>query len=273
MFYQNQIQLHKKIDIYDIYRNIKEKNNKKKESYDILLEKIYKKIQKASDNFAYFCYYDVPTFVVGYPIYNLNRCIAYLILQIRKSGFIAKFINPNTIYISWNPIEIKLEKKKFIQKNISLENIVQNKNSLPNKNINSYSIKQQQNILPNPNQFSENNNITSHKLASQTFKNYNHTIEQTNELDTFYNQTNHLQNKFDYSSIVPLQTFNKIPSPISTKKTLTYHPENLKYDPYKITAPTFNEIEKKNDITEKSHPFLNIKKKCNSNGKFILDLS
>ena len=47
MFGQNQIQLQNKIDIYDIYRNIREKTNKKKESYEILLDKIYKKIQKA----------------------------------------------------------------------------------------------------------------------------------------------------------------------------------------------------------------------------------
>jgi hypothetical protein len=273
---QNQIQLQKKVDIYDIYRNIREKTNKKKESYEILLEKIYKKIQKAADNNSYTCYYEIPTFIVGYPIYNLNRCIAYIISQIRQSGFIAKFVNPNSIYISWNPTDIKLEKNKFINdKKLMLEEIIKDEEiiNLPNKKILNLSIPNNTTSIQLP----INTNFTNnHKIASMLKNNDNNIINHTNELDHFFSNSikNNLnQNYFDNSSIIPTQFPTKLPSPISTNKKLEYHPDNLKYDPYKLTLPMYNESLKNNYDNIKTHPFIGITKKFNSNGKYILDLS
>ncbi len=270
MLSHNQIQLHKKVDIYDIYRNIREKTNKKKESYEILLEKIYKKIQKAADNNSYTCYYEIPTFVVGYPIYDLNRCIAYIISQIRQSGFIAKFINPNNIYISWNPTDIKLEKSKFINnKKLMLEEIIKDKHILNPSNNNTFnlSLKKNQESIQLP----INTNFTNnHKIAS-TLKNKNIIANQTNEFNQVFTYSTN-NNDDSNTSIMPLQTLYKLPPPISTNKKLEFHPENLKYDPYKLTLPMYNE-KHKNDYDTNKHPFIGITKKYNSNGKYVLDLS
>ncbi len=120
-----QLQLKKKVDIYDVYKIMREKNSKKKESYEVLLEKVYKKIQKVSLIKIYNCNYEIPGFIIGYPIYDIKLCIAYIISKLRLSGFIANFVGKNIVYISWNPYEIQAQRdKNEINKQAMLENLV-----------------------------------------------------------------------------------------------------------------------------------------------------
>jgi hypothetical protein len=50
--------------------------------------------------------FEVPEYVVGLPLFNLNMCIAFIIRDLRTQGYFTKYLYPNFLYISWDPIEI-----------------------------------------------------------------------------------------------------------------------------------------------------------------------
>ena len=56
----------------------KEREDKKKDTFDKILEKIEKKIIMSSSSNNYEAWYLVPEFIIGLPMYNLKECINYL---------------------------------------------------------------------------------------------------------------------------------------------------------------------------------------------------
>lgn len=69
--------------------------------YEKILEKCYKRISALANKDEVFCLFQVPEFVIGYPLYNLPYCAAYIINNLKKNGYGAKFYNPNIIFIIW----------------------------------------------------------------------------------------------------------------------------------------------------------------------------
>lgn len=90
----------------------KEREDKKKETFDKILLKIEKKIIMASSTNFYSAWYLVPEFIIGLPMYNLKECIDYLEEKLVKDGFKVTFYEPNIINIDWKPSENKKDKKK-----------------------------------------------------------------------------------------------------------------------------------------------------------------
>jgi hypothetical protein len=54
---------------------------------------------------------EVPEYVCGFPLYDLNSCIKYLIDSLKVNGFLVKYYFPKVLYISWDFEEIKNENK------------------------------------------------------------------------------------------------------------------------------------------------------------------
>lgn len=81
----------------------KEREDKKKETYEKILIKIEKKITMASSGNNYFTWYVIPEFFIGLPLYNLKECIHYLEKKIQKNGFKTIVYEPNILYIDWLP--------------------------------------------------------------------------------------------------------------------------------------------------------------------------
>jgi hypothetical protein len=92
--------------IQNVYKSIEIKNNKKKEIYKVLVNKCSKFIEKnvCINNLS--CFYQVPEFLIGYPIYSLEESISYVQKELIDSGFIVLYFFPNVLYISWNPLEV-----------------------------------------------------------------------------------------------------------------------------------------------------------------------
>jgi hypothetical protein len=279
----NQIQLQNKVDINDVYRSIKEKLNKKKESYEILLEKIYKKIQKTADRNRYNCQFEIPSFVIGYPIYDMNRCIAYIISNVRKSGFIAKFIYPNMIYISWSLDEIKKERdNNLLNKKLLLEKMIEQNTKPVKLSLHDKSLTQNLSLLTGNLPINTNTLINNHQMGSarsdqNRVMSEDQIIGNGNFLEDFnfasVNDTHHWNTNYSTNETMPIHIPIKLPSPISTNKRLEYHPENLKYDPNNLTLPIYREKDSHLSGEKNKHPFFGVSKKYNSNGKIVLDLS
>jgi len=81
----------------------KDRENKRKETFNKILQKIEKKIVMASSSDHYFIWYLVPEFIIGLPLYNLKECIDHIEKEMKKNGFKTKVYEPNILYIDWMP--------------------------------------------------------------------------------------------------------------------------------------------------------------------------
>lgn len=76
----------------------------KTKTYDEILKKCHNQIRHMAHRDQVFCYYLVPLYVMGLPLYDINACIVYLLKNLKKKGFEVQMTNSQTIYISWKHI-------------------------------------------------------------------------------------------------------------------------------------------------------------------------
>ena len=111
-----------------IYKKNKSRELQKVKIYNGILNKCEKKIKWYANNDKYECYFEIPKFTPGAPLYDINEC-AYFILQKLKTKFKVHYFTPNDlktlgidnnindmtgiIYISWIHIKEKLNKKFY----------------------------------------------------------------------------------------------------------------------------------------------------------------
>lgn len=95
---------------------IKKIQFKKEESrikiYQSIYEKCIKRIRYFLDKNLSVCYFDVPTFIIGMPLYDIRACICYIIIKIRKANIAISYFYPNRLYINWENQYLKNRKSK-----------------------------------------------------------------------------------------------------------------------------------------------------------------
>ena len=91
------------INIDDLYIEKKEKEENKKKIYDNVLKKCHNKIMLTSKMNPYeqWCYFVIPKFIYGIPLYNFNDCLYYIVHNLTKNGFKINYTHPNLLIISW----------------------------------------------------------------------------------------------------------------------------------------------------------------------------
>lgn len=101
-----QLKLGPPVNVFDLYRDIHQKKMKRLSGYDAILQKCYSKIKGATAVEQMRVLYEVPEFVVGVPIYDIQHCMAYMIHQLRTHGFIVNYFFPRILHISWDPKDL-----------------------------------------------------------------------------------------------------------------------------------------------------------------------
>lgn len=81
------------------------------EIYDKMYKRCWERIKRLNNRFyAKDMVFRLPPMQPGYPLYNTKCCLAYIVIKLRQQGFFAKYVEPNSIYISWKTL---LEKKNY----------------------------------------------------------------------------------------------------------------------------------------------------------------
>jgi hypothetical protein len=93
----------KQLNIYELQNSIHKKEQNRTNVYERILEKCHFKIKTAANKEQYEVYYDVPQYVVGLPLFNINRCMDYLIRSLSENGFKVVYNFPKMLHISWYP--------------------------------------------------------------------------------------------------------------------------------------------------------------------------
>ena len=104
------------INIDELNKINADRHVRRLEIYDSVLKKCHERIKTVahSPKGGTFCFYIVPTYIFGIPIYDLNTCIVYMVQHLIKNGFQVNYTHPNLLFISWlnrkNSIEYKKKK-------------------------------------------------------------------------------------------------------------------------------------------------------------------
>tara|TARA_B100001093_G_scaffold493158_1_gene535030 strand:- start:472 stop:984 length:513 start_codon:yes stop_codon:yes gene_type:complete len=111
------------LNIDELYEKKKEVDTNRVMLYNKLLTKVHQKI-KISSRQRYdneFCYFVMPEILIGYPNYNFQECLLYILNQLQEDGFLTKYVHPNLILISWRhwiPQHVREEIKKKTGKTV-----------------------------------------------------------------------------------------------------------------------------------------------------------
>ena len=105
------------LKISDLYSKINEKNLKRLEIYDDVLVKCHNRIKYNSDLEKTYCFYQIPEFIIGVPIFNIQEMRTYIINSLQNNGFQIMYIEPNWLFISWG----KGNTKKLVNSNFKKE--------------------------------------------------------------------------------------------------------------------------------------------------------
>jgi hypothetical protein len=75
-----------KISLHDLYEIKKKKDAKLNDAFNIILNSCHKKIKTIAEIGGQSLYYTIPPIIIGYPLYDYNKCLNYIINSLRKSG-------------------------------------------------------------------------------------------------------------------------------------------------------------------------------------------
>ena len=101
------------LDINKLYNTINEKNQRRLQGFDSILKKVHSRIIYNAKIEKTYCFFQIPEFIIGMPIYNVDDLKQYIINGLKKNGFQLLYIEPNWLFISWEPKDIrKVPKQK-----------------------------------------------------------------------------------------------------------------------------------------------------------------
>ena len=104
-----------KLNIFELHRTLESLKNKNTECFEKIIQSCHKKIITYTKNNKLNCFYEVPLYVIGFPIFDINKCIEYIKKSLEEDGFLVKYYFPKYLYISWDFNEIN--EHKLILKN------------------------------------------------------------------------------------------------------------------------------------------------------------
>ena len=105
----------------DLYSAINEKTLKRVELYDSILKKCHSRILYNSGLQRTYCFYQIPEFVIGTPLYDIIELRNYVMNSLKTNGFEILYVEPNWLFIYWN-----IKGAKSLTKNTNVSKQVNN---------------------------------------------------------------------------------------------------------------------------------------------------
>ena len=92
------------IDINELSKERKKLQKRKQNVYKNILKRIYNKI-KLANKLNNYCYYVIPNFVLGMPLFDVNKCSDYIYDVLVEKGFKVTRMKFNHFMIYWGHVE------------------------------------------------------------------------------------------------------------------------------------------------------------------------
>ncbi len=88
--------------VTDIHQKQRQKDLRRLHVYKSILGKVYKKIKSSASNEESYCFYEVPEYIYGTPLYNMKDCVIFILNNLHEKGFSAKYVDPFLVFVCWN---------------------------------------------------------------------------------------------------------------------------------------------------------------------------
>jgi hypothetical protein len=85
----------------DLIKSQKEREKIKYKTFSKIYSNIEKKITIASSSNFYYVWYEIPEFIIGFPLYNVTECKSVVIKQLQDNGFKVEEFENNIILVTW----------------------------------------------------------------------------------------------------------------------------------------------------------------------------
>ena len=109
------------IDMKELHATINKQSLKRMELYDSILKKCHSRILYNSGLQRTYCFYQIPEFVIGTPLYDVLELRNYIMNSLKTNGFDILYIDPNWLFIYWN-----VKGAKSLTKNTNVTKQVKN---------------------------------------------------------------------------------------------------------------------------------------------------
>lgn len=97
----------KQLNIYELHNTINKKKNIRTSVFNTVLNKCHTKIKQAAEKEQLSIFYNIPAYIVGLPLYNLEECSKFIHDNLQQNGFKVTYIAAYIVHISW-----EIEKNK-----------------------------------------------------------------------------------------------------------------------------------------------------------------
>jgi len=98
------------LNINELFETTNNKTLRRLETYDKILQQCHCRIKYYSKFEKTTCFFAVPEFIIGVPLFDVQELRQYVINSLKKNGFQIMYLHPNWLMIDWS------NKKKSLQK-------------------------------------------------------------------------------------------------------------------------------------------------------------
>ena len=88
------------------------KNRNIAETYEKILQRIYKRIKVVNRTKKLGMAYKIPPVMLTEAGYKLKECVVYVMTKLRKQNFVVQYRNPNILVVSWEKVMRNMMDKK-----------------------------------------------------------------------------------------------------------------------------------------------------------------
>lgn len=89
-------------NINEIQKKQTEREKSRVQLYEKIASRCFKRIKEVASNEDVYCFFRLPEYIPGYPIYNMTECVMFLLNLLKEKGFNARYCDGFMIYITWN---------------------------------------------------------------------------------------------------------------------------------------------------------------------------
>ncbi len=100
------------LDINSLFETTNHKQLRRLETYDKILKQCHSRIKHYSKHEMTTCFFAIPEFQIGVPLYDVNELKTYMMNSLEKNGFTLMYMHPNWLMIDWTAKKKSLQKVK-----------------------------------------------------------------------------------------------------------------------------------------------------------------
>lgn len=106
------------ISVDEISRLTDKKNKMKKETYIKLYEQVSRKIRQSVDFGQKYATAQIPSFLIGFPMFDRYKATSYVKRQLERGGFQVVVSGDHELYITW---KVKKSGEKKVEPEVSVD--------------------------------------------------------------------------------------------------------------------------------------------------------